>query len=392
MSLECFYLDACSTTPMHQSVIEEINLINQNFYGNPSSLHYQGLQSANILEIARRDIANSFNTYYDDIIFTSGATESVNLAIKGLTSRIEPARMIISSVEHSAVKNTANSLKDKGWIIKEWPVDNRGNLNLDYLEELLSPPTKFVSIIWAQSEIGTVQPIHILAHECKKRDIIFHTDATQLIPHTLIDFKNLPIDLLSASAHKFQGPKGIGILLVKKNIRSCLRPILDGGNQEFGYRSGTEPISLISGMNVAIKRLEHKINFDNEKIIFAESNVFNITKLLLNLLTEIKGVRIVGNNFDSNRIPNHISILVSDKYGKPLSSRDLVRDLSTRGVYVSSGSACTSTNTNVNDTLKAMNYDDNWLGSCLRISTGEWIDQTRLVRIAEIFEEVLSTY
>ena len=271
MESDIFYLDACSTTPIHSEVIDKVYYINKDVYGNPSSIHLKGIQSSEILESSRLSISKKLNCSYKDIIFTSGSTESINLAIKGISSNMKPGRIVISSVEHSAVLNSAKSLVNKGWSIEKWPVDNLGNIRLDMLEKLLSPPTKFVSLIWAQSEVGSVQPIHLIASECKRKNIIFHTDATQLIPHSLIDFNNSDIDLLSASAHKFQGPKGIGLLLIKSNTREILQPIITGGPQESGYRSGTEPIALIAGMDVALGLISHKMKVNKQLTTFVNS-------------------------------------------------------------------------------------------------------------------------
>ena len=390
MLLESYYLDACSSTPLHPKVIEKINLVNTKFYGNPSSIHIHGIESAKILESARLEIASSLNASYEDIIFTSGSTESINLAIKGVCSTLKPGRIVVSEVEHSAVNNAVESLVKTDWSIEKWPVDQSGNLRIEFIDKLLSPPTRIVSLIYAQSEIGTIQPIELIAEECKSRDIIFHTDATQLIPHSLIDFKRSSIDLLTASAHKFQGPKGIGFLLSKKNVRSKLKPILLGGPQEFGYRAGTEPVALIAGMNIALGLIKDNSDFKNNPVIFNKSNVSQITKKLLDLLSEIRGLKYIGNEFNRNRIPNHISLLVSDKCGNPISSRSLVRKLSNKGISVSSGSACNSSALDTNQTLKAMKYEEKWLASFLRISTGSWIDINSVDRIAEIFRQVLS--
>ena len=389
--LDSFYLDACSTTPLYEDVVDKINYINSNIYGNPSSLHSIGQKSAFILEKSRSEIADKFATNFEDIIFTSGATESINLAIKGIGSNIKPGRIIISDVEHSAVNLTANQLLSKGWVIDKWPVDNFGRLRLDEMDRILARPTKFVSLIWAQSEVGTVQPIELIASECRKRGIYFHTDATQLIPHSLVKFGNSSIDLLSASAHKFRGPKGIGLLLANSRTRKFLRPIITGGPQEFGFRSGTEPIALIAGMNSALKYINHQMDIINDKTIFRPTEVSELTNKLLLEITKIKGVKIVGNHNFINRIPNHISLLIEDRYGKPISSRKLVKDLSNKGILVSSGSACNSGITERNETLEAMGYENKWLRSLLRISTGSWICTKDIGRITQIFHEVLTS-
>tara|TARA_B100000579_G_scaffold375854_1_gene340925 strand:+ start:606 stop:1778 length:1173 start_codon:yes stop_codon:yes gene_type:complete len=387
-----YYLDACATTPMLDSVISVINDINRDIYGNPSSLHIEGINAANILEKSRYKIANFFGTSFEKVIFTSGATESVNIAIKGVCNLLKPGRLVISSLEHSCVKNAALSLKNKGWDIEYWPVDKHGNILIDYAEKLLSKPTKMVSITWAQNEIGTVQPINIIGKMCKEKEIFFHTDATQLIPHSSIDFDNSFIDLLSASSHKLQGPKGVGLLLSKLEINKSICSINSGGNQELGLRPGTEPISLIAGMCKALEEIKDTIVYDGVNTKFKDSKIFDNTKKLYNLLSKYNNISLVGNTFDHNRIPNNISIIVKDKSGNPLNSRSIVRRLSDKGVFVSSGSACSSNSESENNSLVSIGIDKIFLNSLLRISLGSWIESDKIELISSRFNEVLSDY
>lgn len=179
------YLDACSTTPPLKSVIEEISRIQMYQWGNPSSLHKFGLRSAEILERSRYDIAKCFKFKEDQIVFTSGATESINLAIRGSLVNTNPGRIVISSVEHPAVVSATQALIRYGWEVITWPVDNHGIIKLEYLEELVSPPTKLVSLIWGQSEIGSIQPVKLVGEICRNKNIIFHIDASQIISQGL---------------------------------------------------------------------------------------------------------------------------------------------------------------------------------------------------------------
>ncbi len=213
------YLDACSTTPPYEKVVKEISKIQNLYWGNPSSLHNEGIKSAYILEKSRYSIAKHFSVEPEQVIFTSGATESVNLAINGIADTLSSGRLVISSVEHPSVNKAAEQLIKLGWQVLRWPVNKYGVIDENYTEELLSSPTKIVSLIWAQSEIGTLQPIHKISKICREKGIYFHTDATQVIPQGYINFTSLGVSALSASAHKFRGPKGIGLLIIDKEVR-----------------------------------------------------------------------------------------------------------------------------------------------------------------------------
>tara|TARA_Y100001968_G_scaffold321506_1_gene356024 strand:- start:19875 stop:21077 length:1203 start_codon:yes stop_codon:yes gene_type:complete len=385
------YLDACATTPVLEEVNTEINLLNAKYWGNPSSNHFHGIKSAEILEASRFNIAKKLHAKFNEVIFTSGATESVHLAIKGISESLSPGRIVISNVEHPAVLYAANSLLKRGWIIEYWPVDERGNIKIELIDKMLSKPTKLVSIIWGQNEIGTIQPIKEISDQCKSRNIIFHTDATQILPHSLINFSELNVDMLTASAHKFQGPKGIGILLVKEQIFELIQAITKGGNQEFSKRSGTEPVPLIGGMSKAFDFIPNNLKSINDITSFKNSKILNLTSNLLQMLKVIPGVIITGNEFNINRLPNHISLLISDKHGVPVNSRLLIRMLSKRGISVSSGSACSSSIQHDNITLKNMGFEDIWLQSSIRISLGNWLENDEIEYVANIFSDVIES-
>ena len=253
------YLDASATTPPHLDVITKLKDIQFECWGNPSSIHKVGVIAREILERSRLSIANKLKASSDELFFTSGATESNYLALKAVSNNLDKGRIVISSVEHPSINLIANQLRNEGWDIKYWPVDRYGIIDLDLLEEVLSPPTKLVSIIWGQSEIGSIQPINLIGMECKKRNILFHTDATQVLPCGLIDWSNLNVDMLSASAHKLQGPKGIGLLMLRKGIQDLLMKNPSYGFKIGSIRSGTESVPLIAGFSTAIDLLNEYI-------------------------------------------------------------------------------------------------------------------------------------
>ncbi|WP_320664490.1 cysteine desulfurase family protein [Prochlorococcus sp. MIT 1223] len=386
------YLDACSTTPMSKDVIDEINNINLNYFGNPSSIHTNGVEASTILESSRMSISTILNSRIEEIIFTSGATESINLAIKGITENMKTGRIITSRVEHPAVELAVNSLRKLGWDIDYLPVDINGNFKIEYLDKLLRPPTSLVSLIWGQSEIGTVEPINTVGKLCKERNIIFHADATQILPNSLINFRDLPVDMVSISGHKFRGPKGIGLLLVKSNLISQICSQHYGGGQESGLRSGTEAISLIAGMKVAIEKLENNIYYSDQKTFFKSSKVSQITRNLTRTLCNINGVKLFGNDHSFNRLPNHISLILENKNGNPISSRDFVRKMSDNGVSISSGTACSNGSSKASQALLATGLDQKYINSIIRLSLGNWIQLDDIQQILYKFEKTLYNF
>ena len=267
------YLDASATTPPHIDVINKLKDIQSECWGNPSSIHKVGVIARDILERSRLSIANKLKASSDEIFFTSGATESNYLALKSVSKNLDKGRLVISSVEHPSINLIANQLLNDGWDIKYWPVDNYGIIDLDLLDEMLSPPTKIVSIIWGQSEIGSIQPINLIGMECIKRNILFHTDATQVLPSGLFDWSNLNVDMLSASAHKLQGPKGIGLLMLRKGVRDLLINDPSYGFKNGSIRSGTESVPLIAGFSTAIDLLNEYVKVSDNETLFSGNKV-----------------------------------------------------------------------------------------------------------------------
>ncbi len=383
------YLDASATTPPHIDVINKLKDIQLQCWGNPSSIHKVGVNASEILERSRLSIATKFKASSEDIFFTSGATESNYLSLKVVSNNLNRGRLVISSVEHPSINLIANQLYNEGWDIKYWPVDRYGIIDLDLLEEMLSPPTKLVSIIWGQSEIGSIQPINLIGMECKKRNILFHTDATQVLPSGLIDWSNLNVDMLSASAHKLQGPKGIGLLILRQGVRDLLMNDLSYGFKSGSIRSGTEPVPLIAGFATAIDLLNEYIEVNGNQTLFPENNVSKMTSLLKKDLVKNKQLTFIGPH--KERLPNNISFLCHTKSMIPIKGREMVRLLSQQGVYISSGSACSSSNQGPNPILVAINVDKSLQESGLRITIGPWISNDDIKSVSNIIYESLQS-
>ena len=383
------YLDASATTPPHLDVINKLKDIQFECWGNPSSIHKVGVIAREILERSRLSIANKLKASSDELFFTSGATESNYLALKAVSNNLDKGRIVISSVEHPSINLIANQLRNEGWDIKYWPVDSYGIIDLDLLDEVLSPPTKLVSIIWGQSEIGSIQPINLIGMECKKRNILFHTDATQVLPCGLIDWSNLNVDMLSASAHKLQGPKGIGLLMLRKGIQDLLMKNPSYGFKNGSIRSGTESVPLIAGFSTAIDLLNEYIEVKDNQTLFPVNNVSKMTSRLKKNLINNKHLTFIGP--DIERLPNNLSFLCHTESMIPIKGREIVRLLSKHGVYISSGSACSSSIQGPNPILVAINVDKTFQESGLRITIGPWISNDDITSVSNIIFESLQS-
>ena len=381
------YLDACATSPTHIDVLNRIRQVEEDYWANPSSLHNYGLKAADTLERSRYEIAKHLSAKPKELIFTSGATESNHLAILGCSENMKPGRIVVSAVEHPAVISAAKKLTKYGWDIQLLEVDSQGMVDLNHLEGLVAFPTKILSIIWGQSEIGTIQPIIQIGNLCREKGVLFHTDATQILSQGLFSWNELPVDLLSASAHKFQGPKGVGFLLCRENILSLIQPLQRGGGQENTIRGGTEPIPLIAGMSKAIKIVNHNFSHNPGKDL-TQYKVAKLTTRLRNELKHLDMIKFTGH--PTRRLANHISMLVSSSNNVPLSGRAIVRELSKNGVYASSGSACSSGKIVDSDVLRAINIPPKWRQSGLRFSLGSWIDEQDIVHIPKILKKSLT--
>lgn len=244
------YLDYSATTPCHPDVIIAMGKVWTEQWGNPSSLHEWGQRSATVLEQARMQVADLIHAPAESIIFTSGGTEANNLALMGIARTFtQPQHLIISSIEHSAITEPARLLEQQGWQVTRLPVDSQGHISPDDLKDSFQSNTVLVSVIYGQSEIGTLQSIHTLGQIARERGVLFHTDAVQVAGRLPIDVQTLPVDLLSLSSHKLYGPQGAGALYVRPGTH--LIPLSAGGGQEQGMRSGTPAVPILAGFGLA---------------------------------------------------------------------------------------------------------------------------------------------
>ena len=308
MLKKLIYLDNAATTPLSKNVLKKINSTYKNYWNNSSSTYKYGIKCAIFLEKIRLKIAEKFNAEPEDIIFTSGSSESTSIVFSNLDDKYKTGRVVISKVEHQATIISANKLKRKGWEIYEWKVNEDGMIDISEIEQVLDKNTTLVSLIWGQSEIGTLQPVQFVGNKCNKMDILFHIDGTQILSNGIFNWKELNCDLLSLSAHKFGGPKGIGILLTNFKSRFLLKNNDISVSQEYSIRQGTTALPLIAGMNESIKNIKARIKFNNYEAEFETNKTSLLKEYFINKISKIPNIKITGSF--SHRLPNHISFIL----------------------------------------------------------------------------------
>ena len=355
------YLDHAATTPMDPAVIKTVNKYMKNYYGNPSSIYQTGQKSLNEISQARQSIADYINAGdLREIIFTSGGTESDNLAIKGtaLARQDKGKHIITTKIEHHAVLHTCEYLEKKhGFDVTYLDVDEKGFVNIDALKDAVNDNTILVSIMTANNEIGSIQPIEEIGEFLKDKDIYFHTDAVQALGQLDVDVQKMNIDLLSASAHKLYGPKGVGILFIKKGTK--LIPQMNGGAQERNRRAGTENVPGIMGFKKAVEILKET---RDEKV---EKNIFLRDKIIKGIENNIDNVILNGPRGDK-RLSNNVNFCFKNVEGE-----SLLLNLDMIGIAASSGSACASGSVDPSHVLLAIGRDKSTARGSLRLSLGK---------------------
>ncbi|MCA2654734.1 cysteine desulfurase family protein [Microcystis sp. M061S2] len=378
------YLDYSATTPTHPQVIERVATILRHHWGNPSSLHTWGQDTATVIEMAREEVAGLINANPDQIIFTSGGTEADNLAIIGVAQQYNrPRHIIISSVEHSAIAEPCKQLEQQGWQITRLPVNRQGRVNPLDLKAAIQSDTVLISIIYGQSEVGTLQPIEELGRIARERGVLFHTDAVQVAARCDIDVRKLPVDLLSLSSHKIYGMQGSGALYIRAGVD--ILPLLRGGGQEKGLRSGTPAVPAIAAFGLAAELAQ-------KDLISEKMRLMGLRDRLFDLLADYPYLLPTGDRF--YRLPHHVSFIVRPDDDSHITGKQLVRQLNLAGIGISSGSACHSGKLSPSPILKAMGYSDREALAGIRLTLGRDtsaadIDWTALV-LKQVIDRCLS--
>ncbi|HJW19245.1 MAG TPA: cysteine desulfurase family protein, partial [Candidatus Nitrosotalea sp.] len=289
------YLDNAASTPVHEKVIEEMIPYFREQYGNPSSIHRHGRVANTAIQNARKQIASLINAHSSEILLTSGGTESNNTAIYGIASQSKGKHIITSSIEHDAILEPCKRLEKEGYTISFLPVDKQGFIDTEDLKKEISDDTCLITIMYANNEVGTIQPIEKISQIARENNVIFHTDAVQAIGKIPVDVKELGIDLLSISSHKINGPKGVGALYIRNGVK--MSPLILGGGQENGLRSGTENVASIVGFGTACTL--SKNNMDENSVHIKKLTA----KLTTRILREIPATTLNGH--PDTRTPNN---------------------------------------------------------------------------------------
>ncbi|MEO0946789.1 MAG: cysteine desulfurase family protein [Cyanobacteria bacterium J06641_5] len=374
------YLDYSATTPARPETIAKMQWVLKHQWGNPSSLHAWGQAAATTLEEARCRVADLIGaTDPGSIVFTAGGTEADNLALFGVTQRFEqPQHLIISSVEHSAIAQPAQTLAAAGWQVTHLPVDAFGRVNPAALQAAMQDNTALVSVIYGQSEVGTLQPISELGQIARARGALFHTDAVQVAGRIPIDVSQGPVDLLSLSSHKLYGPQGAGALYVRPGL--SLDPLLAGGGQENGLRSGTQALPAIAGFGVAAELAADELATETSRLQGLRDRLFAA-------LADCPYLEPTGDL--TARLPHHASFIARVPGDKSVTGRLLVRQLNLAGIGVSAGSACNSGKLSPSPILKAMGYSDRDALAGIRLSLGRQTTAADIDWTASALQQIL---
>ena len=372
------YLDNAASTAVHPDVVKEMMPYFDVQYGNPSSIHQFGRKAKNAIQKARKQVAALVGAEPNEILFTSGGTESNNTILDGvlkLSGEPDPEHIITSSIEHEAILQPCKDLESAEIKITYLPVDEHGIVNPDDITNSINSHTALVSIMFANNEVGTIQPIKEISEICKKYQIPLHTDAVQAVGKVPINVKDLGVDALSISSHKINGPKGIGALFIKKGL--TVTPQILGGGQENGMRSGTENVASIVGFGKACEIAKDKLS-DNI------SHFHSLYSLILTkTIKEITHVKLNGH--PEKRIFNNIHLTFMGVNGE-----DLIIKLDEHGIAASTGSACSVHTQKASHVLKAMGFNHEQITGSLRLSFGYMNTLDEISQTVEILKKVVS--
>jgi cysteine desulfurase len=371
------YLDHNATTPPSDAVIERMGEILREEFGNPSSVHHFGQRAKAAIDDARTSVAALIGADPGEIVFTGGGTEGDNLAIRGVAEALEVGgrkHLIASAIEHEAVLNTLKALARRGWKTTLLPVDESGIVSPDALTSAIDDDTALVSVMHANNEIGTIQPVAELARVARERRAVFHTDAVQSAGKIPLDVKTLGVDLLSISAHKFYGPKGVGALWIRRGLR--LQAPITGGKQERNRRAGTENVAGIVGMGVAAREALAKMRDEATRLSALRD------RLEEGVLRHVTGTSVNGAR--APRVPNTTNISF-----ERTEAESLLIALDLAGIAVSTGSACSSGTLEPSHVLKAMGFPAHRTQNSIRFSLGSHNAEADIDRVIAVLPGIV---
>lgn len=369
------YCDHTSTTPIDERVLKEMLPFLNEKYANPSSIHLQGQEIRKHVEIARKKVAELINADVQEIIFTSGGTEANNMAIKGIAFKKGKGHIITSKVEHHSVLDVLKYLEKKGFELTYMDVDETGLVNPDDIEKAIRDDTILITIILANNEVGTIQPVKQIARIAKEKGVPFHTDACMMVGWEKVDVKELGVDMLSFSAHKFYGPKGTGALYVRKGI--LLENLIHGGHHEKRRRGGTENVPGIIGMGKAAEVAMEEIEENKKRIKELRDNLEKF------IVENIPEVIVVGHS--EKRLYNILTVCF-----KYIEGESILLNLDFEGISVSSGSACTSGSLEPSHVLLAMGLPHETAHGSIRFSFGKINNSEDVEKVKEVLPGIIN--
>ena len=371
------YLDYAATTPTHPKVRKAMLPYFTDAFGNPSSIHSYGQEAKGALEEARDKVAALIGARSEEVVFTSGGTEADNLAIKGVAYANEPKgnHIITSSIEHHAVIETGKFLERRGFRVTYLPVDKYGLVDLDDVKKAITNETILISVMHANNEVGTIEPIAEIGRIAKEAGIYFHTDAVQAVGHIPVNVNELGVDLLSMSAHKLYGPKGVGALYIRKGTK--LIPFMHGGEQERRRRASTENVPGIVGFGRAVELAQQEMTEEAERLAYLRD------QLIKGLMERIDHIRLNGH--PRMRLPNNVNISVDYVEGE-----SMLLNLDLEGICASTGSACSSSSLEPSHMLLALGLPPEQAHGSLRFSLGKWTTEEEIGRVLEILPPIVA--
>ena len=371
------YLDYSATTPTHPEVVKAMLPYFTDVFGNPSSIHSYGQEAKGAIEEARVKVADLIGARGEEIIFTSGGTEADNFALKGVAFANETKgnHIITGSIEHHAVIETCKFLERRGFLVTCLPVDEYGLIDPGDVKKAITDKTILISVMQANNEMGTIEPIAEIGRIARDAGIYFHTDAVQVVGHIPVDVNELEVDLLSMSAHKLYGPKGVGALYIRKGTK--LIPFMHGGDQERRRRASTENIPGIVGLGKAVELARQEMGEEAERLTYLRD------QLIKGLLERIDHTCLNGHPL--KRLPNNVNVSVDFVEGE-----SMLLNLDLEGICASTGSACSSSSLEPSHVLLALGLSPEQAHGSLRFSLGKWTRDEEIERVLEVLPRVIA--
>ena len=377
--MQSTYLDYAATTPTDPEVLAAMTPYFTELFGNPSSVYSFAAKSRKAIDTARAQVAKALNAEADEVFFTGSGTEADNWALKGTLERLKSKgdHLVTTQIEHHAILHTAEYLeKVEGFRATYLPVDSEGRISLKDLEAAMTDKTVLVSVMFANNEVGTIQPVGPIGALCRERGVLFHTDAVQAAAQLDIDVKALNIDMLSLSAHKMYGPKGVGAFYLRKGVR--LENFMHGGGQEKGRRASTENLAGIVGLGAAIERMKARLPEEKARITALRD------RLIEGVLSGIPHAKLNGAR-DDERLPNNTNFSFIGIEGETL-----LLDLDSKGISASTGSACSSASLDPSHVLLALGLSHEMAHGSLRMTLGRGTTDEQIDYVLEVLPEIVA--